>query len=67
MSEFSDQPMKANAKGRVLFGRVGWMKRYEGPQPGDEKPTGGGAYNEEHFGTEGFNFRRIDGKVWGVF
>lgn len=46
---------------RVLFARVGWMKRYLGPTPDDPKPIGGGKYNEDHVGGEAWNFLPIEG------
>jgi hypothetical protein len=33
-------------KTRVLFVRVGWMRSYAGPIPGDERPVGGGSHNK---------------------
>jgi hypothetical protein len=42
---------------KVLFARVGWMKHYVGPVPGDEKPLGGGAFNRDNVGLEAYNFR----------
>jgi hypothetical protein len=39
---------------RVLFARVGWMRFYNGPMPGDERPGGGGSYNKEHIGAEAY-------------
>jgi hypothetical protein len=41
---------------RVVFARVGWMTYYAGPQPGDERPQGGGAYTKSLVGHEAFNF-----------
>jgi hypothetical protein len=51
----------------VLFARVGWMRWYRGPQPGDEKPIGGGKYNRESLGNEAYNFLPLKGKVLGYF
>lgn len=48
------QPRKTK---RVLFARIGWMKFYRGPQPGDERPTGGGSYTKENIGHECYNFK----------
>jgi hypothetical protein len=31
---------------RVLLARGGWMRFYNGPIPGDERPVGGGSYNK---------------------
>lgn len=52
---------------KVLFARVGYMKKYEGPQPGDLKPIGGGSYNKTELGNEAFNFKDIDGVCYGYF
>ncbi len=52
---------------KVLFARIGWMKLYKGKQPDDERPIGGGSYNETESGHEIFNFLRTDGKVLGYF
>jgi Domain of unknown function (DUF3883) len=52
---------------RVLFARIGWMKRYKGKQADDERPIGGGKYNETGSGHELFNFLRLGGKVFGYF
>lgn len=35
---------------KILLARVGFMKFYQGPKPGDEKPIGGGSYNTEEIG-----------------
>jgi Domain of unknown function (DUF3883) len=56
--------MKMN---KVLFARIGYMKKYAGPQPGDLKPIGGGSYNETKVGHEAFNFKDIDGIHYGYF
>lgn len=50
---------------KVLFARVGYMKMYAGPQPGDLKPVGGGEFNENDLGNEAFNFKNIDGWCYG--
>jgi len=52
---------------RVLFVRIGWMTFYQGPQPGDERPSGGGKYNRENVGHEVYNFKVIDGRCFGHF
>ena len=52
---------------RVLFGRVGWMKLYKGPQLDDEKPISGGKYNKAAVGHEAFNFLPIKDRVFGYF
>lgn len=50
---------------RVLFVRVGWMTNYAGPQPGDERPKGGGGYTKKNLGNELFNFGDFDGHLYG--
>lgn len=55
------------ATNRVLFARIGWMKRYKGQQSDDEKPIGGGYYNKNELGHELFNFLRIGGRLLGYF
>jgi len=52
---------------RVLFARVGWMRFYGGPVPGDERPIGGGRYNKREIGHEVYNFRETDGRCYGYF
>ncbi|MDX6444847.1 MAG: hypothetical protein QOH71_1921 [Blastocatellia bacterium] len=52
---------------KVLLARVGWMKYYQGPKPGDEKPIGGGSYNTERIGHEAYNFLDIGGTLYGYF
>lgn len=51
----------------VFFARTGWMKYYNGPQIGDERPKRGGKYNKENEGEEIFNFKDINGKLYGYF
>lgn len=51
----------------VVFARIGWMKRYHGPQPDDKKPVGGGSYNRGSLGQEAFNFLPLDGHRLGYF
>jgi hypothetical protein len=50
---------------RVLFARVGWMKNYAGPQPGDERPKGGGGHNKKNVGHELFNFAEFGAHLYG--
>src|SRR5436309_5595562 len=50
---------------KVLFARIGWMVQYAGPQPGDERPTGGGGYNKKKVGHELFNFYDFGGRLYG--
>lgn len=52
---------------KVLFARIGFMKFYKGPKPGDEKPVGGGSYNSTEVGHEAYNFLSIDGHRYGYF
>lgn len=52
---------------KVLFARIGYMKFYQGPQKGDEKPIGGGAYNKNKMGHEAYNYLDISGRVYGYF
>jgi hypothetical protein len=50
---------------RVLFVRIGWMRFYEGPQPGDKRPIGGGKYNQSAIGHEAYNFSPHESKLYG--
>ncbi|MGA2570057.1 MAG: DUF3883 domain-containing protein [Terracidiphilus sp.] len=52
---------------RLLFARVGWMRWYKGPRPDDEKPIGGGKYNQTNVGHEAFNFLPIGGRALAYF
>jgi hypothetical protein len=52
---------------KVLLARVGFMKFYQGPKPGDEKPIGGGSYNTKEIGHEAYNFLNIGGDIYGFF
>jgi hypothetical protein len=52
---------------RVLFTRIGWMKRYRGPAVDDARPIEGGAYTESELGYEAFNFLPIRGRLYGFF
>jgi Protein NO VEIN, C-terminal len=52
---------------RVLFTRVGWMRFYSGPVPGDERPVAGGSYNDTKIGHEVYNFREAGGRLYGYF
>ena len=58
---------RAKASERVLFVRIGWMKRYLGPAADDEKPIGGGSYTKSNIGVEAYNFQPIQGKCLGYF
>ena len=53
--------------GRVVFARVGWMRRYAGQVPGDERPVGGGKYNLKNVGSEVLNFKKRGRYVYGYF
>jgi len=52
---------------KILFARVGFMKFYQGPKPGDEKPIGGGSYNTDEIGSEAYNYLSINGFLYGYF
>lgn len=52
---------------RVVFGRIGWMLAYDGPREGDERPIGGGGYNQSDIGHEAYNFRATGGRLYGYF
>lgn len=52
---------------RILFARVGYMKFYQGPIPGDDKPIGGGSYNTNEIGHEVYNFLNINETMYGYF
>jgi len=41
---------------KVILARIGFMKFYQGPKPGDEKPIGGGSYNTGKIGHEAYNY-----------
>ncbi len=41
------------------------MTYYAGPQPGDERPKGGGRHNEKNIGHEVFNFAEFGGHLYG--
>jgi hypothetical protein len=51
----------------VVFARIGYMKYYNGHQIDDEKPIGGGNYNKTDIGHEIYNFKNINGKLFGYF
>lgn len=48
---------------KVLFARIGWMTFYAGAR--DERPIGGGSYNQDRIGSELFNFRPVKGLLYG--
>lgn len=52
-----------------LFARIGWMKRYAGSQPGDERAISGARFlrTRQGPGDERFNFLAISGKVYAYF
>jgi hypothetical protein len=52
---------------KILLARVGFMKFYQGSKPGDEKPIGGGSYNDEDIGHEIYNFLNVKGICYGYF
>jgi hypothetical protein len=41
------------------------MSYYTGPQPGDERPKGGGGYTKNNVGHEVFNFAQFGGRLYG--
>ena len=50
----------------MIFLNTAWMERYEGLSGNDKEIHGGGSYVEEYgYGHEIFNFKKIDGKVYG--
>lgn len=60
--------MKGSAKiahNRVLVARIGWMRWYKGPQDGDQKPVGGGSFNDGDTGSEIFTFKEVNGHLYG--
>jgi hypothetical protein len=59
--------MTSIGRGRILFARVGWMRFYNGPIPGDERPIGGGRYNKSEIGHEVYNFCESGGHLYGYF
>jgi hypothetical protein len=63
----SSQASLGKLKPPVLFARIGWMKYYNGPLIGDEKPMGGGKYTKTGLGHEAFNFHEIGGRLFGFF
>ncbi|MDX1980895.1 MAG: hypothetical protein SFV51_11540, partial [Bryobacteraceae bacterium] len=50
---------------RVLVARIGWMRWYKGPQDGDQKPVGGGSFNDGDTGSEIFTFKEVNGDLYG--
>lgn len=52
---------------RVLFVRTGWMTYYTGSHEGDERPAGGGKSTKTNIGHEVFNFRNVNGRLYGYF
>jgi hypothetical protein len=52
---------------RAIFGRIGWMRRYQGVMPGDDHLFGGGEWNKKHAGEERYNFLPVRGRVYGFF
>lgn len=50
----------------MIFLNTAWMERYEGLSGNDKKIHGGGSYVEKYgYGGEIFNFKKIEGKVYG--
>lgn len=56
-----------NETRRVVFARIGWMRAYDGPRRGDERPIGGGGYNKNEIGHEAYNFHLAGGRLYGYF
>lgn len=50
---------------KVLFARVGNMDYYQGAA--DERPIGGGKYNEDNIGFEACNFLSVENYIYGYF
>lgn len=63
----SQPSSSSKLKQLVLFARIGWMKYYNGPITGDERPRGGGKYNKTGVGNEAFNFHQIGSRLFGYF
>ena len=50
----------------MVFLNTAWMERYEGLKGNDKEIHGGGSYvNKNGYGYEIFNFKKIEGKVYG--
>lgn len=50
----------------MIFFNTGWMKSYNGIKSGIDKIEGGGSWVDEHgYGHEMYNFREINGKMYG--
>lgn len=49
--------------GRILFCKIGWASFYNGDE--DDKPQGGGSFNENNVDHEALNFNDDEGKVYG--
>jgi hypothetical protein len=52
---------------RALFVRIGRMRFYDGPAPGDERPIDGGSFNRDDIGHEAWNFRLAGDRLYGYF
>ena len=50
---------------KVLFARIGNMDYYQGAA--DERPIGGGKYNEDNIGFEACNFLSVENYIYGYF
>ncbi len=51
---------------RIVFLNVTWMERYEGLKGDDRQVSGGGSYVDKYgYGHEIYNFKNINGKVYG--
>lgn len=49
----------------IVFARIGWMERYDGPSLSGSGPIGGGSYNKRDIGNEVFTFQPLDGRLYG--
>jgi hypothetical protein len=49
----------------LVFARIGWMARYDGPALDDKKPKAGGSHNRKDVGNEVFTFQPLGGNVYG--
>ena len=49
----------------IVFARIGWMARYDGPSLDDSRPEGGGSHNESSIGNEIFTFQSLGGEMYG--
>ena len=50
---------------KVLFARIGYMDYYQGAA--DERPIGGGKFNDDNIGYEACNFLSVENYIYGYF